>query len=377
MQKNFKKDGLQMKMKEQLSSLQPYKPGKSAEQMKEVYGDHSFVKLASNENPFGCSPRVKEELQKTWHDHALYPDGGALELRQTIAEKLQVQKEQILCGSGLDEVIQIISRAVLCKGDNVVTAGETFPQYRHHAVIEGCEVREVPLKKGIYDLEEIVLTVDEKTKIIWICNPNNPTGTYIYDRKLNKFINSVHDDALIVIDEAYYEYVTAKDFPETIPLLKKHKNLLVLRTFSKAYGLASFRIGYAIGQAELIEKLNVVRLPFNVSLFAQRAATIACNDDGFIKEIARVNREGLERYESFCTENGIPFYPSQTNFIFLPIDDAEEIYERCAHAGFIIRPFSNGVRITIGTSEQNEGVISVLKQHFINRKNKFRDEANV
>ncbi|WP_426980114.1 histidinol-phosphate transaminase [Bacillus pseudomycoides] len=366
-----------MKVKEQLSSLQPYKPGKSAQQMKEIYGDHSFVKLASNENPFGCSPRVIEELQKAWHEHALYPDGGAVELRQTIAEKLQVQKEQIICGSGLDEVIQIISRAVLCKGDNVVTAGETFPQYRHHAVIEGCEVKEVPLQNGSYDLEGIAEAIDEKTKIIWICNPNNPTGTYIDDRKLNEFINSVHDSALIVIDEAYYEYVTAKDFPETIPLLKKHKNLLILRTFSKAYGLASFRVGYAIGQEELIEKLNVVRLPFNVSLPAQRAATIACNDEEFIKEVVRVNREGLERYESFCNENEISFYPSQTNFIFLPVDDAGEIYERCAHAGFIIRPFPNGVRITIGTSEQNEGVISVLKQHFINRKNEFRDEANV
>ncbi|PEE40972.1 histidinol-phosphate transaminase [Bacillus pseudomycoides] len=366
-----------MKVKEQLSSLQPYKPGKSAQQMKEIYGDHSFVKLASNENPFGCSPRVIEELQKAWHEHALYPDGGAVELRQTIAEKLQVQKEQIICGSGLDEVIQIISRAVLCKGDNVVTAGGTFPQYRHHAVIEGCEVKEVPLQNGSYDLEGIAEAIDEKTKIIWICNPNNPTGTYIDDRKLNEFINSVHDSALIVIDEAYYEYVTAKDFPETIPLLKKHKNLLILRTFSKAYGLASFRVGYAIGQEELIEKLNVVRLPFNVSLPAQRVATIACNDEGFIKEVVRVNREGLERYESFCNENEISFYPSQTNFIFLPVDDAGEIYERCAHAGFIIRPFPNGVRITIGTSEQNEGVISVLKQHFINRKNEFRDEANV
>ncbi|WP_410982911.1 histidinol-phosphate transaminase [Bacillus cereus] len=366
-----------MKVKEQLSSLQPYKPGKSPEQMKEVYGDHSFVKLASNENPFGCSPRVMEKLQKAWHEHALYPDGGAVELRETIAEKLQVQKEQIMCGSGLDEVIQIISRAVLCAGENIVTVGETFPQYRHHAIIEGCEVKEVSLNQGAYDLNAIAKAIDNNTKIVWICNPNNPTGTYIDERKLNEFINSVDDSALIVIDEAYYEYVTAKDFPESIPLLKKHKNLLILRTFSKAYGLASFRVGYAIGHEELIGKLNVVRLPFNVSSLAQKAATIAYNDEEFITEVVRVNREGLEQYESFCKENEIPFYPSQTNFIFLPVDDAGEIYEACAHAGFIIRPFPNGVRITIGTREQNEGVISVLKQHFENKKHKSRDETNV
>ncbi|WP_459502723.1 histidinol-phosphate transaminase [Bacillus sp. C1] len=366
-----------MKVKEQLSSLQPYKPGRSPQQMKEVYGDHSFVKLASNENPFGCSPRVMEELQKAWHEHALYPDGGAVELRQTIAEKLQVKKDQIICGSGLDEVIQMISRTVLCAGDNIVTAGETFPQYRHHAVIEGCEVKEVPLKDGAYDLEEMSTVIDERTKIIWICNPNNPTGTYMNEQKLNTFLKKVHDNTLIIIDEAYYEYVTAKDFPDSIHLLKEHKNVLILRTFSKAYGLASFRIGYAIGNEEIIEKLNVVRLPFNVSSLAQKAATIACKDEAFITDVVRINREGLEQYESFCNEQEIPFYPSQTNFIFLPVENAGEIYEQCARAGFIIRPFPNGVRITIGTREQNEGVISVLKQHFINRKNMSQDEANV
>ncbi|MED0963599.1 histidinol-phosphate transaminase [Bacillus paramycoides] len=366
-----------MRVKDQLSSLQPYKPGKSPEQMKEVYGNHSFVKLASNENPFGCSPRVLGELQKSWQEHALYPDGGAAKLRQTIAEKLQVQMEQVLCGSGLDEVIQIISRAVLCKGDNIVTAGETFPQYRHHAVIEGCEVKEVPLNNGVYDLDGISSVIDKHTKIVWICNPNNPTGTHVNVRKLNQFIEGVSEKTLIVIDEAYYEYVTAKDFPETLPLLEKHKNLLILRTFSKAYGLASFRVGYAIGQEELIEKLNVVRLPFNVSSLAQKAATIAFSDEAFIEEIVRVNEEGLQQYESFCKENEIPFYPSQTNFIFLPVENAGEIYEACAHAGFIIRPFPNGVRITIGTREQNEGVISVLKQHFENKKSKSRDEAHV
>lgn len=366
-----------MKGKEQLSSLRPYKPGKSPQQMKEVYGNHSFVKLASNENPFGCSPRVMEELQKTWHEHALYPDGGAVELRQTIAEKLQVQKEQIICGSGLDEVIQMISRALLCKGDNIVTAGETFPQYRHHAVVEGCEVKEVPLKNGSYDLGEIALAVDANTKIIWICNPNNPTGTYMNDRKLSEFIDRVNSSTLIVMDEAYYEYVTAKEFPETVPLLKKHKNLLILRTFSKAYGLAAFRVGYAVGREELIEKLNIVRLPFNVSSLAQKAAAIAYTDDHFIEEIVRINRKGLHQYEQFCKEYEIPFYPSQANFIFLRVKDPQEIYEICAHNGFIIRPFPNGVRITIGTREQNEGVISVLKQHFINRKSKCRDEENV
>ncbi|MGG0240362.1 histidinol-phosphate transaminase [Bacillus rhizoplanae] len=364
-----------MKVKEQLGTLQPYKPGKSAKQMQEDYGFHSFVKLASNENPFGCSPRVMEGLQEEWNEHALYPDGGAVELRQTIAEKLHVKKEEILCGSGLDEVIQIISRTMLCQGDNVVTAGETFPQYRHHAVIEGCEVKEVPLQNGTYNLDEIASAIDGKTKIVWICNPNNPTGTYVNDRKLREFMREVHKETLVVIDEAYYEYVTASDFPDTISLLKEYKNLLILRTFSKAYGLAAFRVGYAIGNAAIIEKLNVVRLPFNVSALAQKAAVLAWNDEQFLQKTICANREGLEQYERFCKENEISFYSSQTNFIFLPLEDAQTVYELCAHAGYIIRPFPNGVRITIGTSEQNEGVIVVLTQHFNNSRS--RDEAHV
>ncbi|MEI4802458.1 histidinol-phosphate transaminase [Bacillus sp. FJAT-51639] len=364
-----------MKVKEQLRALHPYKPGKSAKQMQADYGVHSFVKLASNENLFGCSPCVMEGLRKEWNEHALYPDGGAVELRETIAETLHVKKEEILCGSGLDEVIQIISRTLLCQGDNIVTAGETFPQYRHHAVIEGCEVKEVPLQNGVYHLDEIAAVMNEKTKIIWICNPNNPTGTYVNDRKLREFMKQVHKETLVVIDEAYYEYVTAGDFPDTISLLKEYKNLLILRTFSKAYGLAAFRVGYAIGNETIIEKLNVVRLPFNVSSLAQKAAVLAWNDESFLQRTIRVNREGLQQYESFCKENEIRFYSSQTNFIFLPLDNAEEIYELCAQAGYIVRPFSNGVRITIGTSKQNEGVIAVLKQHFNNSRS--RDEVHV
>ncbi|SFI81910.1 MULTISPECIES: histidinol-phosphate transaminase [unclassified Bacillus (in: firmicutes)] len=364
-----------MKVKEQLRALHPYKPGKSAKQMQADYGVHSFVKLASNENPFGCSPCVMEGLRKEWNEHALYPDGGAVELRETIAETLHVKKEEILCGSGLDEVIQIISRTLLCQGDNIVTAGETFPQYRHHAVIEGCEVKEVPLQNGVYHLDEIAAVMNEKTKIIWICNPNNPTGTYVNDRKLREFMKQVHKETLVVIDEAYYEYVTACDFSDTISLLKEYKNLLILRTFSKAYGLAAFRVGYAIGNETIIEKLNVVRLPFNVSSLAQKAAVLAWNDESFLQRTIRANREGLQQYESFCKENEIRFYSSQTNFIFLPLDNAEEIYELCAQAGYIVRPFSNGVRITIGTSKQNEGVIAVLKQHFNNSRS--RDEVHV
>ncbi|MDG2739514.1 aminotransferase class I/II-fold pyridoxal phosphate-dependent enzyme, partial [Vibrio parahaemolyticus] len=169
--------------------------------------------------------------------------GGATTLRQTIANKLHVKMEQVLCGSGLDEVIQMISRALLHEGTNVVMANPTFSQYHHHAVIEGAEVREVSLKDGIHDLDAMLQQVDGQTKIVWICNPNNPTGTYVEKQKLLSFLEAVPKSALVIMDEAYYEYAGAEDYPQTLPLLEKYENLMVLRTFSKAYGLAAFRIG--------------------------------------------------------------------------------------------------------------------------------------
>lgn len=245
------------------------------------------MKLASNENPFGCSARVTEALTSLASQYALYPDGYAFKLRTKIAEHLGVKAEQLLFGSGLDEVIQMISRALLHEGTNVVMANPTFSQYHHHAVIEGAEVREVSLKDGIHDLDAMLEQVDEKTKIVWICNPNNPTGTYVEKQKLLSFLESVPKSALVIMDEAYYEYAEAEDYPQTLPLLEKYENLMVLRTFSKAYGLAAFRIGYAIGDAKLIGQLEVARLPFNTSTVAQSVALAALEDQAFYKIVCK------------------------------------------------------------------------------------------
>lgn len=202
-----------------------------------------------------------------------------------VAKHLGVKTEQLLFGSGLDEVIQMISRALLHEGTNVVMANPTFSQYHHHAVIEGAEVREVPLKDGVHDLDAMLQQVDDQTKIVWICNPNNPTGTYVEKQKLLSFLESVPKSALVIMDEAYYEYAGAEDYPQTLPLLEKYENLMVLRTFSKAYGLAAFRIGYAVGNTELIGQLEVARLPFNTSTVAQSVALAALEDQAFYKNV--------------------------------------------------------------------------------------------
>ena len=356
-------------MKEQILQLKPYKPGKSPEDIKQEYNINQVIKLASNENPYGCSPEVENAIRGALRNSAIYPDGHASNIREKLAMHLGVNENQLLFGSGLDEVIQIISRTLLVEGDNIVTSEETFPQYKHHAVIEGCEVRETPLKSGCFDLERMYQQIDERTKIVWICNPNNPTGTYVNETALLDFLNKVPSGTYVVIDEAYYEYATAGDYPETIPLLPQFENLIILRTFSKAYGLAAFRIGYAIGHEQIIEKLNICRLPFNTSSFAQLAAVYALEDQQFVKNCVEKTRKEIEKFEEKLSALNVNYYPSQTNFMFIRTEDPTGMYEYLLKNGYIVRPFPNGVRITLGTGSQNEELLSVLEDYFHDRKN--------
>lgn len=352
-----------MKVKEAIYTLQAYTPGRSVDEVKRLYGLEKVVKLASNENPYGSSPRVREAIQDISNYH-IYPDGGAEQLRKAVAEHLGVEEERLIFSSGLDELIQIVSRALLEKGTNTVMAKETFSQYRHHAVIENCEIREIPLLEGRHNLPEMARAVDENTKIVWICNPNNPTGTYVTKEELEAFLEEIPKHVLVVIDEAYFEYVTAQDYPQTIPLLAKYENLLIMRTFSKVYGLAAFRIGYGIGSPELIKQLNVVRLPFNTSTVAQVAAITALDDLQFIEECVIRNANEREKYYQFLDEHGIPYYPSQGNFVFMqfPGKTSDEVFQYLMKKGWIVRAFPNGIRITIGKEEENEGLFQALTE---------------
>lgn len=350
-------------MKERILQLQPYKPGKSPEDIKREYNIDHVIKLASNENPYGCSPKVEPAVVHTLNSSNTYPDGHATHLRKKLSAHLKVDENQLLFGSGLDEVIQTISRVLLCEGDNIVTANETFPQYKHHAIIEGCEVKEVPLINGFFDLNGIYNAIDERTRIVWICNPNNPTGTYLNEETLLSFLEKVPSTVTVILDEAYYEYVRATDYPNSIALLNRFNNLIVLRTFSKAYGLAAFRVGYAIGPANLIEKINIARLPFNTSTFAQNAALAALEDQAFVARCTKNNRECMAQYEQVLQKLNIEFYPSQANFIFLRVKSPIELFNYLLKKGFIVRPFPNGVRITIGTKEQNEGLLAAIEDY--------------
>lgn len=357
-----------MKVKEQLLSLKAYVPGRHIEEVKKQYGLSKIVKLASNENPFGCSDYAEKAIASLAKQYALYPDGAAQALREKLAVHLQVKEQQILFGSGLDEVIQMVSRALLEKGTNVVMAKPTFSQYHHHAVIEGAEVREVPLQNGVHDLEAMQLQIDEETRIVWICNPNNPTGTYVEKQKLLSFLEDIPKTALVIMDEAYYEYAGAEDYPQTLPLLEKYENLMVLRTFSKAYGLAAFRIGYAVGHENLVRQLEVTRLPFNTSAIAQVVALAALEDQTFLQQCIAKNNEGLEQYYKFCKGNGVLYYPSQTNFIFMKLGiPGDVVCEKLLQKGYIIRSggglgVPDGIRITVGRQEENVEIIGLLTE---------------
>ncbi|GGE56369.1 histidinol-phosphate transaminase [Priestia taiwanensis] len=356
-----------MKAKQQLSLLQAYKPGKPIDEVKRELGLEKVVKLASNENPYGCSKRVRQALYEQ-ASLSVYPDGAGTGMKEAISTHLSVNKDEILLGSGLDEVIQIVSRALLTQEDNIVQATPTFSQYSHHAVIEGAEVREVPLYDGVHDLPAMLQAIDEHTKIVWVCNPNNPSGTYVNEQQLISFLREVPPSTLVILDEAYYEYVVATDYPQTLPLIHQYPNVMVMRTFSKAYGLAGLRIGYAVANAQLIEQLEVARLPFNTSSLAQASAVVALEDIAFVEECREKNRKELERYYDFCRKNRLFYYPSETNFILMELGISGDMaFQALLRAGYIVRSggalgFPSMIRVSIGTAEENKGCIEQLQR---------------
>lgn len=360
-----------MRWKEQLLKLKPYQPGKSIGEVKRQYGLSEIVKLASNENPFGSSEKVRNEIAGYAGKFSVYPDGYATELRTALAEYLGVKEEQIILGNGSDEIIQMIARALLSPQTRTVMAAPTFPQYKHNGIIEGCEITEIPLVDGAHDLDGMAAAIDEKTSVVWLCSPNNPTGIHITEEELTAFMARVPEDVLVVLDEAYFEYVDAEDFHDSMRLLQQYKNLIILRTFSKIYGLASFRVGYGIAHEDTIRALEPAREPFNVNTLAQAAAIAALGDQKFIEECRRENREGLQQFYDFCDHAGLKFYPSQGNFILIDFNrDGQEVFQFLLERGYIVRSgtalgFPTSIRVTVGSKEQNEGVIGIIKE-FLN-----------
>jgi histidinol-phosphate aminotransferase len=361
--------------KKEIDNLKAYQPGKTIDDVKRMYGLESIVKLSSNENPFGFSVRVKEYLSKADFTYSIYPDGYAKTLRTSLSEHYGVAEEQIILGNGSDEIIQIISRGLLRRETNTVMPKPTFPQYKHNAVIEGAGVKEVELdKSGKHDLENMLAAIDENTTVVWLCSPNNPSGEYIREVELTSFLDRVPSHVLTVLDEAYFEYVIADDYYDSIKLIEKYPRLLVTRTFSKAYGLAGLRVGYGIASEGIISKLEPLREPFNNNIVAQGAAAAALTDQEFIDRCRTDNRKGMEMYYDLCEETGLEYFPSQGNFIVIDFGiDGDEVFQYLLSKGYIVRSgkalgYPTAVRITIGTPEQNRGLIETIRGYLDMKK---------
>ncbi|AMG34115.1 histidinol-phosphate aminotransferase [Staphylococcus saprophyticus] len=348
-------------MKKQIEQLSAYEPGLSPRALKENYGIKGELhKLASNENLYGPSPKVKEAIQAHLDELQYYPETGSPLIKEAISKHLNIDPARILFGAGLDEVILMISRAVLTPGDKIVTSEMTFGQYYHNAIVESANVVQVPLQNGEFDLDGILSEIDNDTKLVWLCNPNNPTGRYFTHDALRNFLERVPSHIPVIVDEAYVEFATAKDFPDTLALQQEFENAFLLRTFSKAYGLAGMRIGYVIAAKEAIEKYNIIRPPFNVGRLSEYAALAALEDQEYLASIRERNAEEREKF--FELSQSDHFYPSQTNFVFVKTDKPHELYEALLNVGCITREFPNGVRITIGFPEQNAKMREVLAQ---------------
>jgi histidinol-phosphate aminotransferase len=354
--------------KSNIVHLPVYKPGKPMSEVKRDLGLDEVIKLASNENPFGSSPLVKEAIISELENTSVYPDGGSVELAAALSKHLSVEPNQLIFGTGSDEVVLMLARAFLVQGDETIMATHTFPQYKHNAEIEGAVCVEVPLQEGTHNLDAMLAKVTAKTKLVWICNPNNPTGTMNTHNEVKDFMEQVPAHVLVVLDEAYYEYNVSEEYPDSLALLKEYKNIVILRTFSKIYGLASLRIGYGIGHPDIIHYINQVREPFNTTRFAQTAAVAALKDQAFIQKCREDNQKGIQYLTEQFTNMGLHFFPSVGNFIMVDVKrSAEQVFDALLRKGIIVRGghalnFPTSLRVTVGSQEQNEKFIQALTQ---------------
>ena len=361
-----------MKFNEALKDIKIYEAGKPIELVVREFGisPENVVKLASNENPKGCSPKVAEVIAKNAHKAFLYPDDSMFELKDALSSKFDVNDKNIIIGAGSDQVLEFISRALLSVGDSVLMSKVTFAMYEIYAKQMGAKIVRTPSYEHKVD-EFIEFYREHKPKIVYICTPNNPTGDATSKEDVLKIINAIDDDTLVVVDGAYMEYAAAKDKKYRIEPkdIMKFSNVIYLGTFSKAYGLGGMRVGYGIGDKKLINELYKMRPPFNITTLSLASAIEACKDETFVEESIALHMKEIIRYENFAKENGFEYIDSYTNFItylFSDNMDSTKISDALLKQGVIIRNLAsygmNAVRITIGTKEQNDRLFEVFSK---------------
>jgi len=348
--------------------LKPYIPGKPIEEVKRELGLEEVLKLASNETSIGPSPLALEAIREEIENINLYPEGSSRLLREKIAYKLNLNKEMIIVGNGADNIIGLVGMAFVNEGDEVIMGEITFPAYEAITKIMGGKVIPVKFKDYTYNLEEIVQQINERTKLIFICNPNNPTGTIVNKEAVDKFMRQIPEDIVIVFDEAYYDYVEDENYPNTLSYVLEKKNVILLRTFSKIAGIAGIRIGYGIAKPELIGYLRQVASPFPANRLAQVAASASLDDKKHYKKVLKSNQEEKKYLYKELKKLNLFYLPTEANFIFIDLKtNANVIFEKLLKKGVIIRPGKtwgcpNFIRVTIGTLNENQNFIQALKE---------------
>jgi len=354
--------------RKEIAKLVPYVAGKPIEEVKRELGLTDVIKLASNENPLGPSPKALQAIMAAARNGHIYPDANAYELKRAIAARYGVEPAQVIIGDGSDELVSLIGQTFINPGDEGIMPWPSFQTYPLPVDLMGGVAVKVPLVNGRVDLTAMAARVSERTKLFFICNPNNPTGTMLTRREVEDVVRSLPDHVIVVFDEAYAEYVESPDYPDSLSFVREGRNVIVLRTFSKAYGLAGLRVGYGIGPAEAIDLINRPRLAFNVNLLAQAAAVAALGDAEHIAASRRCNREGKAFLYRELDRLGLGYYPSEANFIFINVGlDSGEVFRRLLRRGVIVRPGDifgcpGWQRVTIGTRPQNERFIAALAE---------------
>lgn len=357
--------------------LTPYQPGKPVETLERELGITGSIKLASNENPLGPSPRAVEAVRGCLDRLALYPDGGGYELRHAIAAKLRVAPECVTLGNGSNDILELLGRAYLGPGVSAVFSAHAFAVYPlvvQATGAEACVAAANPPDHAQpygHDLDEMAALIDARTRIVFVANPNNPTGTWLDAERLEAFIAAIPERTLVVVDEAYFEFVRLPGYPDAVRWLDRYPNLVVTRTFSKVYGLAALRVGYGIANPQVADVLNRVRQPFNTSTPAQAAALAALADTEHLERTIEVNRQGLDQLAQGCRERGLAFIPSVGNFLCIDVArPGMPVYEGLLREGVIVRPVANyglptHLRVTVGLPEQNARFLSALDRVLI------------
>ena len=353
-----------------VQTLHPYQPGKPIDELARELGlsEADIVKLASNENPMGPGPKAMAAVEQAIAEITLYPDGFGFDLKKALCEKLGVEMNQITLGNGSSDILDFITRVFVNDGDNVVVSQHAFAIYGIVAAMVGAECIQVPAVDYGHDLDAMAAAINERTRVVFVTNPNNPTGTWVGRDALVSFLNKVPENVLVLLDEAYFEYVHEAEYPDGIALLVDYPNLVVTRTFSKAYGLAALRVGYSVSSPELADLLNRVRPPFNVNSAALAAAAAALADDEYVTSSIAVNDAGMKQLEQAFNEMSLYFIPSVGNFIAFRVPqgfDAAAVYQGLLRKGVIVRPVANYdmpgfLRVSIGTEAENKVFIDAL-----------------